>query len=107
MPFIRFLLADGSERQCEVEPGTSVMHAAIQNNVPGIDAECGGSLDCATCHCYVAEAQFARLPPPSAMEVEMLDVAAFDRRPTSRLGCQIIVASHGDALHIQMVKRQR
>jgi 2Fe-2S ferredoxin len=65
------------------------MGTAVRHGVPGIVGECGGVLSCATCHVFVDEADFGRLPPMSDAEDEMLDGAAEDRRPNSRLSCQI------------------
>ncbi len=89
MPKVTYVLADGSRRDLEVTSGTSVMEAAIRNNVKGIDAECGGCLSCATCHVYVDEAWLAKLPAPDPDEDDMLGFVAAERKPNSRLSCQI------------------
>jgi 2Fe-2S ferredoxin len=106
MALIRYLLADGSERSVEIDPGMSVMAGAIQNNVPGIEAECGGSMDCATCHVYVDAAHIEALPVPTDQELELLDGVAAQREPTSRLSCQIIVTPEIDGLVIRIPEKQ-
>lgn len=82
--------SDG-ERVVEGHPGQSLMQAAVAANARGIEADCGGLLTCATCHVYVREPFASRLPPPSADEEQMLDFTAAERRPTSRLACQIVL----------------
>ncbi len=91
MPMIAFVQPDGSRREVQAPVGTSVMKNAVLNDVPGIVAECGGSLMCATCHVYVDPADAHRVPPPDEDEDEMLEVAAAERRETSRLSCQLTV----------------
>lgn len=76
--------------------GESVMQAAIFNNVDGIEAECGGSCMCATCHIYVAPALLGELIPAAEEEIEMLDETAAERRAESRLSCQLVVTSEMD-----------
>ncbi len=106
MPTIHYILKDGSARAIDARAGTSVMENAIRGNVRGIDAECGGSCACATCHVYVDEAFFGLLPPPDDMEREMLEVVAAERRPTSRLGCQITVTAALDGLTVRVPETQ-
>ena len=91
MPKINFELLDSSTMAVDVEVGTTVRDAAIGADVPGIEGECGGSLNCATCHVYVAPDCLDRMPQLSEVEDEMLDDAAAERLPTSRLGCQLVV----------------
>ena len=88
MARITFIQNDGTERVVEAEPGMTVMEAAVKNNIPGIAAECGGACACATCHVWVGEDWLAKLAPPSAEELEMLD-GAFNVDERSRLCCQI------------------
>src|SRR5438876_8181234 len=90
MATIIYILKDGSRREVDASVGTSVMQAAIKNNIRGIEAECGGCMSCATCHVYVDDAFFDRLPAPEATESELLEGVAAERRPTSRLGCQMV-----------------
>jgi ferredoxin, 2Fe-2S len=106
MPAIVYVLKDGTERRIDVPEGTSVMMGAIQNNVPGIEAECGGCCSCATCHVYVDTAHAARLAPPDEGESAMLEGVAAERRPTSRLGCQITLSAELDGLVVRIPDRQ-
>jgi 2Fe-2S ferredoxin len=106
MPTVIYRLADLSERRIEVPAGTSVMQAAVQNDVEGIVAECGGSCACATCHVYVDEAFAARLPPASDLEAELLTVTAAEPRSNSRLSCQIIVTPQLDGLSVTIPETQ-
>jgi ferredoxin, 2Fe-2S len=90
----------------DANPGQSVMQAALAAGVEGIEAECGGSMTCATCHVYVSEAQAQRLPPASADETAMLDFVAAERRPTSRLSCQVVASGELAAITVQLPDRQ-
>jgi len=82
------------------------MTAARLNSVNGIEAECGGSLSCGTCHVYVVGDYSARLPPPSAAEEEMLSLVAADRRESSRLSCQILISGEVDGIEISIPESQ-
>jgi 2Fe-2S ferredoxin len=82
------------------------MENAIRHNVRGIDAECGGCCSCATCHVYVDEAFFDRLPPPDDLESGLLEVVAAERRPTSRLSCQIAMSAALDGLTVRLPQTQ-
>ncbi|MCC7275787.1 MAG: 2Fe-2S iron-sulfur cluster binding domain-containing protein [Alphaproteobacteria bacterium] len=106
MPRIIFFQPDGQRREVEAPVGSSVMLAAVQNNVRGIDADCGGCCSCATCHCYVDAAFLERLPAPEDMELEMLGGTAAERRPNSRLGCQIAMTAELDGLVVRLPDRQ-
>jgi 2Fe-2S ferredoxin len=86
MPTITYISPDGTRKEVEVENGYSVMEGAINNNIDGIVAECGGACACATCHSYIDEAWLDKIPPMDDMEDSMLD-AAFERKPNSRLTC--------------------
>lgn len=88
---INFQHLDGSLQEVEAAVGQSVMNAAIYNDVDGIEAECGGSCMCATCHLYVSAAD---IEPPSEDELEMLEETAAERTEESRLSCQIIVSEN-------------
>jgi 2Fe-2S ferredoxin len=81
------------------------METALKNSVPGIEAECGGACACATCHVYVEESWFEKLPKAEQMEEDMLDFA-FDVRPTSRLSCQIKVKAELDGLTVTTPEKQ-
>jgi len=90
MPKITYISPDGTRHDVEVEKGYSVMEGAINNNIGGIVAECGGACACATCHSYIDEAWLDKIPAMDDMEDSMLD-AAFERKANSRLTCQIEV----------------
>lgn len=106
MPRVVYVLRDGSERRVEVPEGTSVMLGAIQNNIRGIEAECGGCCVCGTCHVYVDEADLARLPPPEPGESALLTGVAAELKPNSRLSCQIAMAAALDGLVVRIPERQ-
>jgi 2Fe-2S ferredoxin len=89
MARITFVQPDGSEDVVSIDGGTSVMLAAVRNGISGIDAECGGCLDCATCHVYIDESHSGVLAPPQPDELELLSSVAASRKPTSRLSCQL------------------
>jgi 2Fe-2S ferredoxin len=91
MTLVTFIEANGSATAVDVPDGWSLMQAATANGVEGILGECGGSCACATCHCYVDEQLMAVLAPPAANELDMLANAAAERRPNSRLACQLKV----------------
>lgn len=102
---ITYIDAAGTSRTVEAEEGATVMETALRNQVPGIEAECGGACACATCHVYVDEAWAPKLTPAQQMEEDMLDFA-FDVRPTSRLSCQIRVKPELDGLVVTTPERQ-
>ena len=103
MAKITYIEHDGTEHTVEVKNGLSVMEGAIRNNVPGIDADCGGA--CATCHVYVDENFAAETGRPSAMEESMLDFAE-NVEPNSRLSCQIRVSDDLDGLIVRLPQSQ-
>ena len=105
MAKITYIEFDGREHVVEVRSGLSVMEGAIKNNVPGIDADCGGACACATCHVYVDEAWRDKVGGPSAMEESMLDFAE-GVEPNSRLSCQIKVNDGLDGLVVRMPESQ-
>lgn len=106
MPIVTYILRDGERQEIEVSAGTSVMEAAIHNNLRGIDAECGGCLSCATCHVYVDASSAAELPSPDESELELLDGVAAERRPESRLSCQLVMTSAMSGLVVQIPQKQ-
>ena len=106
MPTINYVQPDGRAHPTEVRCGVSVMLGAIQASVPGIEAECGGALDCATCHVYVDRAWVDRLAPASDEEDALLDSVASERRPESRLSCQIEVSDAIDGLVVHVPEQQ-
>jgi 2Fe-2S ferredoxin len=105
MAKITYIEHDGKAHIIEVKPGQSVMEGAVKNNIPGIDADCGGACACATCHVYVDDAWADKTGKSSVMEESMLDFAN-DLQPTSRLSCQIIVSDALDGLIVRMPENQ-
>ena len=105
MPKITYIAADGTESVVEAKIGQSVMLTAINNNVPGIVAECGGACSCATCHVHVDPAWYEKLPAPEDMEKDMLEFA-MDPDETSRLSCQIKVTEELDGLVVRTPESQ-
>ncbi len=105
MPRIEYLAHDGTSYQIEVPVGQSVMRGAIDNDVPGIDADCGGECGCATCHVFVDPAWLEKTGARSEMEEMMLDFAAAVQE-NSRLACQIEVTEQLDGLVVRMPESQ-
>ncbi len=97
--------ADGSETTVDAKPGYSVMEVAVDYDVAGMVAECGGACACATCHVYVDEAWADKLPAMDDMEDAMLD-AAMDRRPNSRLACQLEIKPEFDGLIVTVADNE-
>lgn len=105
MPKITFVEHDGTEHTVNGEVGLSVMRAAIDNLVPGIDADCGGECSCATCHVYVNQDWMAKVGQPEEREESMLDLNP-EREPNSRLSCQIPVTEELDGLIVRVPEFQ-
>jgi len=105
MPKITYIEHNGKTHNIEVPNELSVMEGAIQNNIPGIDADCGGACACATCHIYVDEKWFNKLPSKSEAEQDMLDMA-IEPNKFSRLGCQITVNDDLDGMVVKMPSKQ-
>jgi ferredoxin, 2Fe-2S len=105
MPKITYIDNQENSKTIEVENGLSVMEGAVQNNIPGIDADCGGSMACATCHVYVEEKWFDKLPKAGDGEVDMIDMA-IEPKKNSRLSCQLIVSDELDGLIITTPSKQ-
>lgn len=101
MPKITYITTNGERHEVEVDNGYSVMEGAINNNIEGVVAECGGACACATCHCYIDEAWLDKVPEMDDMEDSMLD-AAFERKDNSRLTCQIEVNDSLDGLVVRV-----
>ena len=99
MPKITYISHEGKKNIVEVPKGLSVMEGALQNNIEGIDADCGGSMACATCHVYISENWFNKLAKIHDAEKDMLDMA-YEPKKNSRLSCQIIVADDLDGLEV-------
>jgi 2Fe-2S ferredoxin len=102
---ITFIDAAGPSRTVDADVGATVMETAIKNDIPGIEAECGGACACATCHVYVEEAWREAVGGPSPMEEDMLDFG-YDVRENSRLSCQIKVTEALDGLVVRVPERQ-
>jgi 2Fe-2S ferredoxin len=102
---ITFIDTAGTARTVEGEVGSTVMETAINNGVPGIEAECGGACACSTCHVYIDDAWREKVGEPSPMEEDMLDFA-YEVKPSSRLSCQIKVSEDLDGLTVQTPERQ-
>ncbi|MGW0040393.1 2Fe-2S iron-sulfur cluster-binding protein [Rhodococcus sp. NPDC003348] len=100
MPKVTYTDCEGNSRAFDGNVGDSVMEVAMRNGVPGIVAECGGSLSCATCHVLVRDDEFAALPDMDEMEDEMLYGTAAPREDSSRLSCQIKLTADMD-LHVR------
>ena len=95
----------GNSKTIEVENGLSVMEGAIQNDIPGIDADCGGAMACATCHVYVEENWFNKLTKAEDAEEDMIDMA-YEPKKNSRLSCQITVSKELDGLVVTTPEKQ-
>ena len=106
MPKITYVHPNGAQEVLDVPLGTSVMRAAIVNGIDGIVAECGGEMMCATCHVYVEEPQLERTPKMSDDEGAMLEFTASERRPNSRLSCQLVVTPELDGLVVYLPETQ-
>ena len=106
MPRVTYISQDEKATTLDIAVGTSVMQAAVFNGVDGIVAECGGSCMCATCHVYVHEDMLALTPPMEADEDAMLEGTASERRPNSRLSCQLVVTQEMDGLVVHLPETQ-
>ena len=96
---------EGNSKTIDVENGLTVMEGAIQNDIPGIDADCGGSMACATCHVYVEEKWFNKISKAEDAEIDMIDMA-YEPKKNSRLSCQIIVTDELDGLEVTTPEKQ-
>ena len=105
MPKITYISSDAKVHTIEVQNGLTVMEGAIQNDIPGIDADCGGGMSCATCHVYVDENWLDKLPTKEDGEEDMLDMA-FEPKSNSRLSCQITVSDELDGLVVNIPSKQ-
>jgi 2Fe-2S ferredoxin len=106
MASVTYIEHDGTRHEIDVPNGNSVMQGAINNSIAGITAECGGALACATCHCYVDDEWIGRTGSPSKAEIEMLQATAAERKPGSRLSCQITVGDELDGLVVRLPEAQ-
>ena len=105
MAKITYIEHNGTNLTVDVQNGLTVMEGAVQNNIPGIDADCGGSMACATCHVYVKEDWFNKIPKKEDGEEDMLDMA-FEPKTNSRLSCQIVVSDEIDGLEVSIPSKQ-
>ena len=105
MAKITYVTHDNQTHTIEVQNGLTVMEGAVQNDIPGIDADCGGGMACATCHVYVKEEWFNKIPKAEDAEVDMIDMA-FEPKKNSRLSCQIIVSDELDGLKVTTPSKQ-
>ena len=105
MAKITYIEHNGTNHTVDVQNGLTVMEGAVQNNIPGIDADCGGSMACATCHVYVKEDWLNKIPKAEDAEVDMIDMA-YEPKKNSRLSCQIIVNDELDGLEVTTPEKQ-
>ncbi len=105
MAKITYITHDNQNHTVEVQNGLSVMEGAVQNDIPGIDADCGGGMACATCHVYINDEWFDKIPLKEDGEEDMLDMA-FEPKKNSRLSCQIIVSDELDGLTVNIPSKQ-
>ena len=105
MAKITYIEHNGTNHTVDVQNGLTVMEGAVQNNIPGIDADCGGGMACATCHVYVKEEWLDKLPAKEDGEEDMLDMA-FEPKNNSRLSCQLIVSDELDGLEVNIPSKQ-
>jgi 2Fe-2S ferredoxin len=106
VPKVTFVEIDGPPNTIDAPVGDSVMASAVRNGVSGIVGECGGNCSCATCHVYVDEEFMGLVGPPGDLEDDMLDLGVSERRPTSRLSCQIEVTEALDGLTVETPEEQ-
>ena len=102
MPKVTWILEGGKTITAEVATGHNLMEAAVANNVPNVIGECGGCLSCATCHVYVEPDWVAMTGKPEEMESDMLEITVAERKPTSRLSCQIKASPELDGLILRV-----
>jgi 2Fe-2S ferredoxin len=107
MPKVIYVSHTGDRKEIDVPVGTTVMAAALKNGIDGIVAECGGVCMCSTCHVFVDENFMSKLPPADDTEEAVLEIAAIERQPNSRLSCQIKVTEDLDGLIVRMPEKQR
>ena len=105
MAKITYITNDDKVHTIDVQNGLTVMEGAVQNDIPGIDADCGGGMACATCHVYVNEKWFDKLPAKEDGEEDMLDMA-FEPKKNSRLSCQLIISEDLDGLVVTTPAKQ-
>ncbi len=107
MAEVTYVAFDGTRQTVDVPIGENVMRGALYNGIDGIAGECGGAPSCATCHCYVDDAWSALVGGAAdAAEAELLEAAASEIRPTSRLSCQIVMTEALDGLVVHLPESQ-
>lgn len=106
MPKITYIETNGTEHEIELPMGATIMEGAVQNDVKGIVAECGGSCMCATCHVYVDEQFLSLLPEMEEEESEMLQGASAEIKSNSRLGCQVRLSSKLEGIIVRIPEKQ-
>ena len=105
MPKVTYIEYNGKVHEVEVEKGLSIMEGAVQNGIPGIDADCGGACACATCHVYVKEEWLDKLSGQGESEKDMLDFA-FETKSNSRLSCQLMLEDKHDGIIVNLPEKQ-
>ena len=105
MPKITYITSNANVHTIDVQNGLTVMEGAIQNDIPGIDADCGGGMSCATCHVYVNDEWLDKRPKKEDGEEDMLDMS-FEPKKNSRLSCQLIVSDTLDGLVVNIPSKQ-
>ena len=105
MPKITYKDHQGNSKTIDVDNGLSVMEGAIQKEIPGIDADCGGSMACATCHVYVSDEWINKISKPEDAEIDMIDMA-YEPKKNSRLSCQLMVSDQIDGLVVNLPEKQ-
>ena len=105
MPKITYIDSTGEQRTIDIEKGLTVMEGAVQNNISGIDADCGGGMACVTCHVYVKEEWLNKLPKAEDAEQDMIDMA-FEPKKNSRLSCQLMVTDQIEGLVVNLPEKQ-
>ena len=105
MPKITYIDKQKNSKTIDVENGLTVMEGAIQNDIPGIDADCGGSMACATCHVYIEEKWLDKIPKAEEAEIDMIDMA-YEPKKNSRLSCQLIVSDELNGLTVTTPEKQ-
>ena len=106
MPHVKYTRPDGTVQEVDVAVGNSIMVGATINDIRGIDADCGGALACATCHVYVDPEWVDRLPAPEQAENELLEIVASERKPNSRLSCQLVITEELDGIGVTIPESQ-
>ena len=105
MAKITYITNDNKNHTIDVDNGLTVMEGAVQNDIPGIDADCGGGMACATCHVYVKEEWLDKLPKKEDGEEDMLDMA-YEPNKFSRLSCQVLISDELDGLTVSIPLKQ-